>query len=70
MALNWCQRKCASTPVSDGMCSTSRFFHRTACAVPLLIQRQSGLELDRLDFSPDGLRRSAFNSMLIGVRAR
>ena len=54
MALNWCQRKCASTLVSDGMCSPSQFFHRTACAVPLLIQchsgqRQSGLELDRLE---------------------
>jgi hypothetical protein len=41
MALNSCKRKCASTPVSDGVSSISQDFHRTACAVPLLIQRPS-----------------------------
>jgi hypothetical protein len=43
MALNWCKRKCASTPVSDGVSSISQ------------------------SFSPDGLRRSAFNATPFGT---
>jgi hypothetical protein len=43
MTLNSFKRKCASTPVSDGMSSISQCI------------------------SPDGLRRSAFNSTPFGV---
>jgi hypothetical protein len=42
IALNQCKRKCASTPVSVMECPLYRkVSHRTACAVPLLIQRHS-----------------------------